>query len=353
MCPVCHVHIQGGQVTTNTANMNDNFKAALFQMNGWQHNLAGLMAAYPKIHKNGCYRTISTLAHQMSDLRRAATARASGASVAASSASLSRSSSSSTSALLDLAQTPRCRTCGCNPLDPPLGPFVVDDNNDASDDGDDGDDDDDDDHDSVLDDDSISWSPERTERRPTSASATASVPQDVQVLSTPDGFAKATRRAVSFSSLSSTGAPSSSSSSARATLGSHDSDDEDDHSDDDGDYTGSPPSSPNQRRDLRPPKRLSVVDSSVNSMLNTYYSMSHVVDVCAPVNAIERAVAAKEQVVVEVAVVALAEAAAAAAAALAAAALAAAALAAAAEQRPALARETRTSSKGGKIRFCG
>jgi hypothetical protein len=79
---------------------------------------------------------------------------------------------------------------------------------------------------------------------------------------------------------------------------------------------------------------------NIGSMFNTYYSMSHVVDVCAPVNAIERApaAAAKELVVVEVAVVAVAEAAAA---------------AAAAEQRPALARETRTSSKGGKIRFCG
>ena len=114
-CPVCYLYIRGGKTSVETQNMNDNFKAALCQMNGWQHNLAGFMAMYPRIHLSGCYRDISTLAHQMSDLRRAATARASGASVAAASASSSRASSSNASALLDLAQTPLCRTCGCNP----------------------------------------------------------------------------------------------------------------------------------------------------------------------------------------------------------------------------------------------
>jgi hypothetical protein len=44
-----------------------------------------------------------------------------------------------------------------------------------------------------------------------------------------------------------------------AALGDDDADDEAEHGDDDGDWVGTPPSSPSNRRNMRPPKRLNVV----------------------------------------------------------------------------------------------
>ena len=102
-CAVCFLQIQAGRKFVETQNMSLELKAALFSRHGWQHDLAGHLEAHPRIHRSKCYKGLIRRASDMANMTRAATARASGASVTATRAASASASSSSASALPGVA----------------------------------------------------------------------------------------------------------------------------------------------------------------------------------------------------------------------------------------------------------